>query len=200
MRRIVMFNQVSADGYFAASDGSLDWVVPDDELGRSVMEHGPKFDTVLFGRRTYDMFEQFWPHALDAADTTAPDPHAAGRRSRVNRDMVVFLNEAHKVVFSRQRPEVTWKNSRLVREVDPGEIDAMKRQPGDDMILFGSGSIVSELTRHRLIDEYQLVVMPVLLGSGRTLLGTLTDRVSLRLQEARPFASGIVLQRYALAR
>jgi dihydrofolate reductase len=199
MRRIVMFNQVSADGYFAAPDGSLDWVVPDDTLSRAAMDQGPAFDTVLFGRKTYDMFEKFWPHALEASSSTAPDPHAPGRRSVNVRDMAVFLSATRKVVFSRTRKDVTWKNSHLVRELDPRAIEEMKRQPGGDMIIFGSGSIVSDLTRHGLIDEYQLVVIPVVLGAGRPLF-TGVDRVKLELIDARGFESGNVLQRYKRAK
>jgi len=71
-RRIVMFNRVAADGYFAAPDGKLDWVVPDPELDRSAAEaiERADIDTILFGRRTYEQFAAFWPHALDDSDAT----------------------------------------------------------------------------------------------------------------------------------
>ena len=65
MRRIVVFDNVTADGYFADSKGSLDWVIPSDEVFRGAAESNQDIDTMLFGRRTYDMFERFWPHALD---------------------------------------------------------------------------------------------------------------------------------------
>lgn len=199
MRRIVMFNQVSADGYFASPDGGLDWVVPDDRLSQAAMDQGPAYDTVLFGRKTYDMFERFWPHALDEDSSTASDPHVRGRRSQTLRDMAVFLNATRKVVFSRTRKEAAWNNSRLVPELEPRAIEEMKRQPGEDMILFGSGTIVSELTRHGLIDEYQLVVIPVVLGAGRPLF-TGVDRLKLELLDVRGFESGNVLQRYRRAK
>ncbi len=73
MRRIVTFNRVSADGYFAAPDGNLDWAVPDEEIDRSGVAGMPGVDTLLFGRRTYEAFEGFWPHALDDSPTAA-DP------------------------------------------------------------------------------------------------------------------------------
>ena len=78
-------------------------------------------------------------------------------------------------------------------------IEAMKRQPGKDMMIFGSGAIVTQLTRHGLIDEYQLVVNPVLLGSGQPLLGGLSRTAALELLEARRFPSGNVILRYARA-
>lgn len=195
MRRIVMFNRVTADGYFAGSDGNLDWVVPDRELDKAAASGIPGTDTVLFGRRTYEMFASFWPHVLDDA-STAPNPHMPRERSAEMRAMAVMLTEATKLVFSKTLKEVTWKNSRLVRAVDPREIEAWKRRPGKDMIIFGSGSIVSQLTAHGLIDEYQFVVDPVLLGQGQRLLSEMPARTALKLEEAKAFPSGNVMLRY----
>jgi dihydrofolate reductase len=136
-RRIVMFNWLTADGYFAGLDGNLAWVVPDDEQAKAAAEGVPGFDTVLFGRVTYELFEGFWRHAVEDSPT-APD-------------------ETTKLVFSRTLKDVTWRNSHLFHELDPQEVEAMKKQPGKDMMVFGSGSIVSKLTQHGLIDEYQFV-------------------------------------------
>lgn len=196
MRRIVAFNRVSADGYFAGPNGNLDWVVQDEELDRAAAERLPDADTILFGRRTYELFEGFWPHAVNDSPT-APDPHSAGRRSREIRDIGIWINEATKVVFSRTRKAVPWANSRLVHEFDPREIDAMKSQPGKDMMIFGSGSIASQLTQHGLIDEYQFVVSPILLGSGLPLLSGVSARLRLDLREAKKYQSGNVMLRYA---
>ena len=196
MRRIVMFNRVSADGYFAAPDGNLEWVVPDGELDKGAADNLSGAGTMLFGRRTYEMFEGFWPRVIDDSPT-APDPHAPGRRSPEVRAMAVWINEATKLVFSKTRKEVTWRNSRLFHELDAREIEALKSAPGGDIMLFGSGSIVSQLTQHRLIDEYQFVVCPILLGSGRSLLSDVSARLRLDLLEARKFASGNVMLRYA---
>ncbi len=196
MRRIVMFNRVSVDGYFAGPDGNLDWVVPDKDLDRAGASGIPGTDTVLFGRRTYEMFASFWPHALD--DTpTSPDPHMPRERSPEMRAMAVMLNDATKLVFSKTLKKVTWKNSRLLRAFDPRAIEAMKRQPGKDMIVFGSGSIVSQLTQHGLVDEYQFVVDPVLLGKGKRLLSDLPTSTRLELKEAKAYPSGNVMLRYA---
>jgi dihydrofolate reductase len=195
MRRIVMFNQVTADGYFAGPDGNLNWVVPDKEFDKAVAAGLPAAGTILFGRRTYELFEAFWPQAV--GDTaTAPDPHG-GDQSPEIRNIGVFINEATKVVFSRTLKSVTWRNSRIIHELDPREIEVMKRAPGEDMMIFGSGSIVSQLTEYGLIDEYQFMVSPILLGSGRSLLSGVPRRSTLRLLEARPYPSGNVMLRYA---
>jgi len=196
-RRIVMFNRVTADGYFAGADGSLDWVVPDEEVDAAGAAATPAFDTMLFGRRTYELFETFWPHALDDPGT-ARDPHSV-RRSPELRTMAVWINEASKLVFSRTRDAVSWKNSRLIHELDPAQIETMKEQSGKDIIVFGSGSLVSQLSEHRLIDEYQFVVNPLLLGKGRSLVCGMSRSSKLDLIEERRFRSGIVMLRYALA-
>jgi len=196
MRRVVAFDRVSADGYFAGPDGNLDWTVPDQEIDKSAAGRLLGTGTILFGRRTYEQFEAFWPHVLDDSPT-APDPHAALRRSPELRAMAVWINEATKVVVSRTRKDVSWKNSRLLHEFDPGEIEAMKRQPGTDIMIFGSGSIVSQLTQHGLIDEYQFIVNPIVLGSGRQLLSGLSKSVRLDLLEAKQYPSGNVMLRYA---
>jgi dihydrofolate reductase len=195
MRRIVMFNQVSADGYFAGPDGNLDWVVPDKEFDKAVAASLPATGAILFGRRTYELFEAFWPHAVDGT-TTAPDPHG-GERSPELRAIGRFINEATKLVFSRTLKSVAWRNSHIIHELDPREIIAMKGQPGPDMMIFGSGSIVSQFTEHGLIDEYQFFVCPVLLGSGRPLFNNVSRSSRLDLLEAKRYPSGNVMLRYA---
>jgi dihydrofolate reductase len=195
MRRIVVFDNVTADGYFADSNGSLDWVIPSDEVFRGAAESNQDIDTMLFGRRTYDMFERFWPHALDDPET-APDPHTAGRRSAVNREMALWINETNKIVFSRTRKNVTWKHSQLMPELEAKTIEAMKAGPGKHMIVFGSGSVVAQLTELGLIDEYVLAVNPILLGGGRPLLNGLSARMPLELRQATGCKSGHVLLRY----
>ena len=195
-RRIVMFNGMTANGYFAGADGNLDWVVPDEEQAKAAVDGIPLFDTVLFGRRTYELFEKFWNHAVDDS-STVPDPHDPGQRTREHREIAIWLNEMTKLVFSRSLKDVTWKNSRVLHKLDPREIETVKSQPGKDMIVFGSGSIVSQLTQHRLIDEYQMVVCPIFLGSGRPLLTGVSKDSRLELVEAKPYRSGDVLLRYA---
>jgi len=195
-RRILAFDWLTADGYFAGADGNLDWVVPDDEQAKAAATGMPAADTVLFGRQTYELFERFWRKVLQDS-ATAPDPHRPGQQSREHRVIAVWMNEATKLVFSRTLKEVTWNNARLVRELDVDEIAAMKQRPGKDMMIFGSGSIVSQLTQHGLIDEYQFVVCPVFLGDGRRLLEGVSKSVTLELLEARKYPSGDVSLRYA---
>jgi dihydrofolate reductase len=198
MRRIVAFNNISADGYFAAMDGNLNWVVPDPHMDRFAAEAIGRggTDTILFGRKTYQMFASFWPHVLDDSGT-APDPHTPGRKSPELRAMAEMLNETPKIVFSKSLKEGTWANSRIVRDLDPDVIAEMKKERGKDMMIFGSGSIASKLTAHGLIDEYLFAVSPILLGGGRTLLNGVAANLKLELREEKRFPSGKVMLSYA---
>jgi dihydrofolate reductase len=193
-RRIIAYNNVSADGYFTAEGGRLDWIVPDDELDRSVGDNLTGVGTILFGRKTYDMFEAFWPNALH--DSAPPrNPHGGGRSMAMHR-MAVWINGAEKLVFSRSRQVFTWNNSRLLGAFDAKQIETLKAQSGRDIMLFGSGTIASQLDEHGLIDDYTFVVSPVLLGGGRSLLSGVSRRQALTLGECRTYDSGIVLLRY----
>ena len=134
-RRIVTFSWMTADGYFAGADGNLDWVVPDEEQARAAAEGISGFDTAVFGRRTYELFEKFWRHAVVDELGTIPDPHRPERRSREHGTVAIALNKMVKLVFSRSMKDVTWAKARLLRRLDPGEIEAMKAQPGKDVML-----------------------------------------------------------------
>lgn len=191
MRRIVMFNQVTVDGCFAGPDDGLDWVIRTPELDRSAAEAMPSADTLFLGRRTYQMFASFWPHALEMGA-----PHG-GEMSAEHRSMARWLNDATKIVFSRTLNDASWRGSRILHEIDPREIAAMKAEPGKDIMVLGSGSIVSQLTEHGLIDEYQFAINPVFIGRGRRLLEDVRERVKLEMIDARTYPSGTVLLRYA---
>jgi dihydrofolate reductase len=188
MRRIFVFNRVSADGYFASADGKVDWFVPDEEIDSEGAKGTAETDTVLFGRRTYEMMAAFWPHA-------SSDPHSGRPLTASTAAMARFLNESTKIVFSKSLKEASWKNTRIVREIDPKQIAALKDQPGKNIIIIGSGSIVAQLTKHRLIDEYHLVVTPVFLGSGKPLTSE-GERLILELTDSKAYKSGNVVLRY----
>jgi dihydrofolate reductase len=199
MRRIIAFDHVSADGWFATEDGRLDWVVPDEELTQYNLRNMAEADTILFGRRTYDMFESFWPEAL-ADPRGVEDPHAKGHRSRATRRVGEWIDTAAKIVFSRKRTSITWHGSRLIREFDAAELEAMKRGAGKNMLVLGSGELTRLLARHGLIDEYRFGIVPVILGRGRKLLDELDRQQGLTLVESRSFPSGTVLLRYDVDR
>jgi dihydrofolate reductase len=198
MRRIVMFNHVTADGYFAGPDGNLDWVMSDEEADRESVRQFPDFDTVMLGRKTYDMFAAYWPKALDHPGGAA-DPHGSRKPTPEIHAIAVWLNAAAKLVFSKTLKSPTWNNTRILREFDAGAVADLKRQPGKHMMVFGSASIVSKLTEHGLIDEYRFLVSPLILGKGRKLLDDASAKMRLRLLEAAAHRSGHVMLRHARA-
>jgi len=195
MRRIVMFNRVSADGYFGAPDGNLDWVVPDPEVDKLGASGTGNFDTVVLGRKTYEMFASFWPH-IDEKSDTAPNPHDKRSVSKEMKEMGKMLNAATKLVFSSTLENPTWQNTKVLPKFDAAEVRSIKSAPGKDMIIFGSGSIVSQLTENGLIDEYDYIVSPVLLGKGKKLIDNVSKTMKLELLEQKTFPTGTQLLRY----
>ena len=193
MRKLMMFDNVSADGFYAGTDGGLDWVTQDPEQHAAAAAALPDTDTVLFGRKTYAQFASFWPHALDGGA-----PHG-GSDAPAMRAIAKFLNDATKLVFSTTLTEAPWRGTRILPAIDARELAALKAGPGKSMILFGSGSIVAQLSELGLIDEYQIVVNPILLGRGQGWAPGLASRVKLQLVESRAYGSGNVMLRYKRA-
>ncbi|MEP6574623.1 MAG: dihydrofolate reductase family protein [Gemmatimonadota bacterium] len=181
MRKIIVSNLISLDGFMAGPNGDLDWFQVGDDFNKYVEELLREVDVILFGRITYQMMAEYWP--TDAARRS--DPVVAER-----------MNGLAKVVFSRTLTRVDWENSTLVSTDIGPEIGRLKQLPGRDLVIFGSGSIVSTLLTMNLIDECRLVVNPVLLGSGKPMFAGFADRLTLRLTDMRRFGSGSVLLSY----
>ena len=192
MRRIVMFNWVSIDGFFAGPNGEIDWILRDPNVDQALRESGTDTeqtnsagsDTMLLGNTTYTMFENSWPQM--ARDPNAPE---------AMHKMADEVNRMNKVVFSRTRKEVPWENSRLLHGDLIEEVKRLKQGEGTSILIFGSGSIVQQLTDAGLIDEYFIAVTPVVLGKGKQLFRDVQKR-DLQLKESRQFESGNVLLRY----
>jgi dihydrofolate reductase len=177
-----MFNLVSLDGFFAGPNGEIDWHNVDEEFNEAAVEMIQQFDTVLLGRVTYELFEGYWPKAASDTATSREDRIIAGK-----------LNEMTKVVFSKTLGKVTWNNSRLIHDNIEVEVRKLKQGKGRDMVIYGSGTIVQQLAHAGLIDEYQFMVNPVVLGTGRTMF---KDKIRLKLMRTRPFKGGNVLLVY----
>jgi dihydrofolate reductase len=182
MRRLSVFNNVSLDGYFCDANGEMRWADQSDPEWREFTAGNATGDGVLvFGRTTYDLMIQFWP--TPAAIQLMPDV-AAG------------MNRAPKIVFSRTLDRADWNNTRLVNGDPAAEMRRLKNEPGTDMIILGSGQIVALLTEAGLIDEYQVALVPIVLGNGRTMFQGVTTRPRLKRTHARTFANGAVFLRY----
>lgn len=185
MRKIIVFNMVSVDGFFAGVDGNLNWHNVDDEFNKFAIEQMKDFRTILFGRTTYQLFESFWPAALK-------DP----KTSEDNRKVAQNINDLEKIVFSNTLEKVTWNNSKILKNIDSEEIKKLKQEPGKNIVIFGSGTIVQALTNLNLIDEFRLMVNPVVLGQGKPMFKDMRDKVNLKLLNAKIFENGNVLLCY----
>jgi dihydrofolate reductase len=184
MRKLIVFNNVTVDGYFTAMNGDVSWAHSgndDAEFNAFVADNASGGGQLLFGRITYELMASYWP-----------TPNA------IKNDPVVAqgMNSMPKVVFSRTLDKVSWSNTKLVKTDIASEIRNMKREPGKGMAILGSGSIVSQLTGKGLIDEYQVVVNPVVLGKGRTMFDGLKEKLSLKLTRTRSFGNGKVFLCY----
>jgi len=181
--KLIVFNQVSLDGYFVDRHGDMSWAHrQDEEWNAFVAGNAAGGGTLLFGRITYELMTRYWPTPAAAEN----DPVVAER-----------MNNLPKVVFSRTLDKPTWNNTRLVKSDMAAEIRRMKSALEGAMTILGSGSIVSQLAPRGLIDEYQMVVNPIVLGGGRTMFEGIDDTLRLKLTNTRTFGNGNVLLCYA---
>lgn len=185
LRKVIASPFVTLDGFIAGPDGALDWSVGDEAFDREQLPALlSRVDAILLGRLTYQELAAYWPF------TSGEDDHNAD-----------LMNTIPKFVFSRTLAEAPWgqiNNARVVKD-DPAEAVAkLKQQSGKDMVIFGSGRLVSQLAQAGLIDEYQLRVNPVVLGSGKRLFQDLQERVKLKLLDTRTSPSGVVVLHYQL--
>jgi dihydrofolate reductase len=183
MARVIVFNQVSVDGYFKTLDGDISWAhaADDPEWNEFVGSNARGEGRLLFGRITYEMMVSFWP--TPAAAKALPEV-AAG------------MNAKEKIVFSRTLDKVSWKNARLVKGDLGMEVRVLKKEPGPDVVVLGSGTIVAQLARENLVDEYQLITFPIVLGKGKTMFEGLERSVPLKQTKTRAFKNGNILVCY----
>jgi len=184
MRKLIVFNNVTLDGYFAGANGDFSWARKDKqdaEWSAFVEENANSGGLLLFGRTTYELMAGYWPTPLAMQN----DPILAER-----------MNKLPKVVFSKTLDKASWSNTKLVKGDLATEIRKIKKEPGVDMVILGSGSIVSRLAQEGLIDEYQIVVNPVVLGRGKTMFDGIKEKLNLKLTKTRIFGNGNVLMCY----
>jgi dihydrofolate reductase len=182
MRKVSVFNNVSLDGYFTDASGDMSWAhTADPEWVEFAKSNASGDSVMLFGRVTYDMMQSFWPTPMAKQQM----PEVAAR-----------MNGAEKIVFSRTMRDATWENSRLIRDDLVGVVRELKGQSGPDMILMGSGQIISQLTEAGLIDAYQIVTVPIVLGGGRTMFEGVSKKTRLRHTRSRAFQNGNVVNWY----
>ncbi|MCX0273608.1 dihydrofolate reductase family protein [Nocardia zapadnayensis] len=179
MRRLIYGFSVSLDGYINDRDGSIDWTDPDDELHQFHNDRFRDVEVSLHGRRLYELMAEYWPHVPDDAP-------------RIEREFAALWTAKPKVVFSRTLTEVHW-NSTLVGENAVEEVRRLKAG-GDGVMEVGGASLAASLMPHGLIDEYQLFLLPVVLGGGTPMFPSPAERLPLRLAETRHFDTVVMLR------
>jgi len=183
MRKIVASEFYTLDGLMSDPKDEMDWVLSifSEDVGKYEDDLYKQMDTLLLGRVTYKIFESYWPQAATNPSTPKGEIEMAHK-----------INNITKIVFSKTLPKVEWKNSRLIKEINPEEIMKMKQQKGKDMLIVGSANIVQQFTNLGLIDEYHLLVHPVVLGNGKPLFNNISERQNLKLVKTKTFRSGVI--------
>lgn len=182
MRKLAVFNNVTLDGYFADVNGDMSWAHTNDaEWNAFVAENAKGGGEALYGRITYEMMASFWP-----------TPFAIEKFPVV----AAAMNSMPKVVFSRSLDRASWNNTKLVKNGIAEEVRRMKQETGPDMVIMGSGTIVSQLAQDGLIDEFQVVVHPIVLGRGRSMFDGVNRKLSLKRTKTRTFENGCVVLWY----
>lgn len=182
MSKLSAFTFITLDGFFKGPDDDISWHNHGEEQTRFSEEMLSLENTLVFGRRTYEMMADFW--TTDMAYDMSPVV-AAG------------MNRAEKIVFSTQpQPDEVWENTRFVSGNLSESIRQLKKTEKNNMTILGSGSLVAQLASQNLIDEYQIMIDPVVLGEGTPLFGKLEHPLNLKLAESRTFSDGVILLKY----
>jgi dihydrofolate reductase len=186
MRGLIVFNMMTLDGYIADAQGDMTWAHRQDAEWNEFVAGNAQNDSVfLFGRITYEMMASFWP--------TPP--------ARKNMPQVAAtMNRSSKFVFSRTLQETSWENSTVLKGDLIVETRKLKKSAGPDILVFGSGSIVAQLAQAGLVDEFQMVINPLVLGHGKSMFSGIISRLTLQLVRTRIFGNGNVLLCYRPAR
>jgi dihydrofolate reductase len=177
LRKLIVSNVMTLDGFFEGPTG-LDWVVLDADFFEYARELLTEAGTLLFGRKTYEHMAAHWP--------SAPADEIAYR-----------MNHLPKLVFSGTLDKVEWKNSTLVKGDYAEEIVKLKQQDGEGaLVILGSAMLASHLLQYGLVDEYRVILNPLLIGAGRPLFPDIQQKISLKLVRTKPLASGVIILFY----
>lgn len=184
MRKLSVFNNVTLDGYFTDAHGDMSWAYggsDDPEFAAFTADNAKGSGALVFGRVTFEMMASYWP-----------TPAAA----KANGTVAERMNASPKIVFSRTLKNPAWANTSVIKDDPAGAMKDLKADAGPDMVILGSGSIVEQLAAAGLVDSYQFVFCPVVLGKGRTMFDGLPQAAPLRLKTSRAFRNGKIFAVY----
>lgn len=170
---------VSVDGYFEGKDNDISWHRVDKEVNDYFTREAEKADALLFGRKTYQLMENYWP--TQKAIETGPG-------------VAEIMNNVSKIVFSKTLENVTWNNSLLIKENLEAHLDRLKSKSARDLMILGSADLCKTLMEKGFIDEFRLMINPVILGAGRTMFENI--KMEFQLLKTRVFGNGNILCQY----
>lgn len=187
MRKLIVSMNLTLDGLMSGPDCELDWHFKcwTPEMGEALCAQLSRADTILLGRVTYQAMAKYW--LSKAADLSLRGEDFA---------FADMMNHYAKIVFTHTLTKPEWNNSRVMKGNVEDTITALKKQPGRDMMVYGSGKLVSALMRGGLVDDYQLWVHPVILGKGKPLFSNLQEKQDMAFHGARTFSSGVTFMHY----
>jgi dihydrofolate reductase len=187
MRRIISFAHISLDGFVAGPNGEMDWIKINDEIFAHVEQRIGQTDTAMYGRKTYDMMESYWPTAADQPNATRHDKVHSG-----------WYRKSNKIVLSQSMKGEARPNTTIISDNFAEHIRSIREQPGTEILLFGSPSATHALMEHGLIDGYWLFVNPVVLGTGIPLFDGHQSKTKLDLLSTRKFNCGVTELNYVV--
>lgn len=193
-RRVVVPEFLTLDGYMVGPDEDISWVAVgfDPQMQEDIAEQLGSAGLFVFGRMTYEIFADYWPNAEPYDEGDAPKPSEGREDPRIIR----ALNEQPKLVFSTTLGEPKWANTRVVPGGLEDEIRRLKREPGKDICVQGSASVVQQLARADLVDEYRVYLHPVLLGDGKQLFPAGHARQDFALTDLTRYPNGVIATTY----
>ena len=194
-RRLVVVSFVSLDGYTVGPDEDMSWVADgfDPQMQEDIAADMDRlYDVFLFGRVTFEIFADYWPHAVPYGEGDALAPAEGREDPRIIR----ALNDRPKVVFSTTLDQPDWANTRVVAGGLTDEVRQLKAEPGRAINVQGSASVVQALAAADLVDEYRLYQHPVLLGAGTPLFAAGHDRTDLALTHLTRYDNGVTSATY----
>ena len=182
MRKLTAFNFITLNGFFKGPHDDISWHKHGEEEGEYSIEAMKADNILLFGRITYEMMEGYW----STQQAMTNDPVVAEA-----------MNSSEKIVFSNTLKKAGWNNTSLVSGDIIDAVRKMKQTPGKDLTILGSGTIVSQFAEAGLIDEYEIMVDPVVIADGTPMFKGIKQELNLQLTGTRVFKSGVVLLRYS---
>jgi dihydrofolate reductase len=188
MGKLVLFMHVSLDGFTARSNGSMDWIQISDEMFEYATKRTEESDTALYGRKTYEIMEAYWPTAADHPQATKHDIQHSG-----------WYNKVNKFVVSETMRGQNIKNVQIISDHIVARIAELKQQVPGVIIMFGSPGLGSSLMHENLIDDYWFFVNPIILGEGHSLFAGNKNEVKLKLVKNIAFPNGVICLHYSKA-